>query len=128
VPWLFGWTDAALTSLPFDVAPHLGTLIAVLVYFANDWRQLIRAAWSSIVERNVSQDPNRRLAWLLIIACIPGGIAGVLLESKISDWFHAPNTPVRPTAMILMAIIIALLGGLLLLAERLQSMCATCSN
>ncbi len=119
VPWLFGWTNPALTSLPFDVALHLGTLIAVLVYFSNDWLRLVRAGISSIVERSINNDPDKRLAWLLVVACIPGGSVGVLLESKISDWFHAPNEPIRPTAMIVMAIIIALLGGALLLAERL---------
>jgi undecaprenyl-diphosphatase len=119
VPWLFGWTDPALTSLPFDVALHLGTLIAVLLYFSKDWIRLIRAGISSITERSLNQDPDRRLAWLLVFACIPGGIAGVLLESTISDWFHSPNEPIRPSAMIVMAVIIALLGGVLLLAERL---------
>ena len=43
VPWLFGWNDPALTSLTFDVALHLGTLLAVLAFFAEDWVRLIRA-------------------------------------------------------------------------------------
>ncbi len=119
VPWLLGWTNPALTSLSFDVALHLGTLIAVLIYFATDWLSLIRAGIASVVERKIGDDPDRRLAWLLVIACIPGGIAGVVLESTISDWFHTPNEPIRPAAMIVMAIIISLLGALLLLAERL---------
>ncbi len=118
VPWLLGWTNPALTSLPFDVALHLGTLIAVLIYFSSDWLRLIRAGAASIVERKIGADPDRRLVWLLVIACIPGGIAGVLLESQISDWFHTPNQPIQPSAMIVMAVIIALLGALLLLAER----------
>jgi undecaprenyl-diphosphatase len=119
VPWLFGWDNPALTSLPFDVALHLGTLIAVLIYFSSDWLRLIRAGIQSIVDRKIGDDPDRRLAWLLLIACIPGGIAGVLLESRISDWFHTPSQPIQPSAMLVMALIIALLGALLLLAERL---------
>ncbi len=118
VPWLFGWTDPALTSLPFDIALHLGTLIAVLSFFAKDWARLLQAGAASIAERRIGHDPDRRLAWLLVIACIPGGIAGVLFESKISDWFHAANEPIHPEAMILMALIIALLGTALLLAEH----------
>ncbi len=90
VPWLFGWNDPALTSLPFDVALHLGTLLAVLAYFAADWVRLIRAGVASIVERKIGADPDRRLAWLLVIGCIPGAIVGVLAESKINDLFHAP--------------------------------------
>src|SRR5258708_623294 len=118
VPWLFGWTDPALTSLPFDIALHLGTLIAVLSFFAKDWARLLQAGAASIAERRIGHDPDRRLAWLLVIACIPGGVAGVLFESKISDWFHAGNEPIHPEAMILMALIIALLGTALLLAEH----------
>ena len=119
VPWLFKWTDPALTSLPFDVALHLGTLIAVLWYFREDWQRLIQAGIASVFERRIGDDPNRRLAWLLLLACIPGGIAGVLLESKIGDWFHTANQPIHPEAMIVMAVIIIVLGALLLLAERL---------
>lgn len=119
IPWLFKWNDPALTSLPFDVALHLGTLVAVLSYFAADWVRLIRAGLSSLAERRIGDDPDRRLAWLLVIACIPGGIAGVLMESRIEHWFHEPNHPIKTAAMIVMAIIIALLGLFLLLAERL---------
>src|SRR5258707_9005017 len=71
VPWLFGWSDPALTSLPFDVALHLGTLVSVLWYFRADWARLIRAGIASIHERNLSSDPDRRLALLILIACIP---------------------------------------------------------
>jgi len=119
VPWLFGWNDPALTSLPFDVALHLGTLLAVLAYFAADWVRLIRAGVASIVERKIGADPDRRLAWLLVIGCIPGAIVGVLAESKIEELFHQPGTPIKASAMIVMAIIIAVLGALLLAAERL---------
>jgi len=118
IPWLFQWTDPALESLTFDVALHLGTLLALLVFFATDWVRLIRAGIASIVERKIGSDLDRRLAWLLIIGCIPGGIAGVLLESKITELFHAPNAPIQSAAMVAMGIIIALLGALLFLAER----------
>lgn len=118
VPWLFQWNDPALTSLPFDVALHMGTLIAVIGFFWGDWSRLIRAGVASVRERKIGDDPNRRLAWLILLACIPGGIAGVLLESKIGDWFHTPNQPIRSEAIIIMGIIIILLGLLLLLAER----------
>jgi len=83
VPWLFGWTNPALTSLPFDVALHLGTLLAVLAYFAADWVRLIQAGIASLVERRIGADPDRRLAWMLVIGSIPGAIIGALAESKI---------------------------------------------
>jgi undecaprenyl-diphosphatase len=119
VPWLFRWTDPALTSLTFDVALHLGTLLAVIWFFAADWVRLIRAGVASIAERKIGADPDRRMAWFLVIGCIPGAIAGVLGESKIEKLFHQPNTPVQPSAMIVMAVLIALLGAALFLAERL---------
>lgn len=119
IPYLFGWKDPAITSLTFDVALHLGTLVALLVYFASDWLRLIRAFYRSVVERRIGTDPDRRLAWLLLIGTIPGGIAGVLLESRIEALFHRPGVPIAPTAMIIMAGIIAVFGVLLLLADRL---------
>jgi undecaprenyl-diphosphatase len=119
VPWLFRWTDPALTSLPFDVALHLGTLVAVLWFFWARWVRLVRAGIASIVERKIGADPDRRLAWLIVIGCIPGGIIGLLGENKIEELFHQPNAPVQPAAMIAMAVIIALLGAALFLAERL---------
>jgi undecaprenyl-diphosphatase len=117
VPWLFDWTDPALTSLPFDVALHMGTLVAVLTFFAEDWVRLIRAGIASLTERRINPDPDRRLAWLLVVGSIPGGIAGVLMESRIEGWFHQANQPIKLSAMVAMAIIIALLGLALLMAE-----------
>lgn len=119
VPWLFGWTDPALTSLPFDVALHLGTLLAVLIFFAQDWIRLIRAGFASIVERRIGQDPDRRLAWFVLIGTIPGAIAGILGESKINDLFHQPGMPIQMWAMIVMAILLAGLGAALWLADHL---------
>ncbi|MGA2505540.1 MAG: undecaprenyl-diphosphatase UppP [Anaerolineales bacterium] len=119
VPWLFGWHDLALTSLPFDVALHLGTLVAVVWFFAADWVNLIRAGLTSLVERKIGDDPDRKLLWLLVIGCIPGGIAGVLAESKIDQLFHQPNVPIKPLAMIVLGIIIASLALVLFVVERL---------
>ena len=118
VPWLFGWHDPALTSLSFDVALHLGTLVAVIWFFALDWVRLIRAGLASLLERKIGTDPDRRLAWLLVIGCIPGGIAGVLGESKIEALFHQPNVPIKMMAMIVMGIIIAALALILFIVER----------
>ena len=119
VPWLFNWTDPALTSLSFDVALHLGTLLAVVIFFFGDLLALVRAGWLSIKERKIGDDPERRLAWFIIIGTIPGGIIGFLAESKIEALFHTPGQPIRPEAMIAMALIIAWLGAFLWLADRL---------
>ena len=122
VPWLFNWIDdPALTSLAFDVALHLGTLAAVLWYFADDWVRLIRAAAASIAHREIGGDPDRRLAWFLVIGCVPGAIAGLLLEDKIDGLFHVPGVPLQPAAMIAVAVILALFGSIMYLADRLAT-------
>jgi undecaprenyl-diphosphatase len=118
VPWLFGWTDPALTSLPFDVALHLGTLIAVVVFFIQDWVRLIKAWFASVFQFRIAGDPDRRMAWFVLLGTIPGAIAGVLFESKINDLFHKPGAPIDPRAMIVMAAILAGLGLLLWAADR----------
>lgn len=118
VPWLFGWNNPALSSLSFDVSLHLGTLVAVLSYFAADWVRLFRAGIASILERRIAGDPDRRLAWLIVIGTIPGAVFGVLAESKIEELFHQPNQPIQTGAIIAIAVFMAALGILLWLADR----------
>jgi undecaprenyl-diphosphatase len=121
VPWLFGWNNPALTSLSFDVALHLGTLLALLIFFATDWIRLIGAWFMSVREREIGADPDRRMAWFVVVGTIPGGIVGVLAESKIDALFHQPGVPISPYAIIVMAIIIALMGSALFIADRVAS-------
>jgi undecaprenyl-diphosphatase len=118
IPWLFKWTDPALTSLSFDVALHLGTLAAVLAFFWKDWIRLIGAWFTSIKERKIAGDPDRKLAWFIVLGCIPGGIAGVLFEGKIDELFHQPGQPISQGAILLMAAIIAFMACLLLVADK----------
>ena len=115
LPWLFGWNNPTIGSLSFDVALHLGTLLAVIVFFASDWWKLIKAWFKSIAERKIGEDQDRRMAWYLLAACIPGGIAGVLLEGKINAAFH--ENPIPRGSMIALSIAMAVLGALLWLAD-----------
>lgn len=117
LPWLFGWTDPVVSSLSFDVALHLGTLLAVLVFFASDWWRLIKAWFRSIFERKIGDDQDRRMAWFLILGTVPGALAGALLESRINAAYH--SAPISRTAMIVMAAALAVMGGLLWLADSL---------
>lgn len=119
VPWLFGWGDVGGNSLAFDVALHLGTLTAVLWFFHADWLRLLRAAIASLRERTLGADPDRRLAWLLVVGCVPGAVVGALAESQIELLFHQPDQPHRPAAMIAMAAVLAGAGAALFLADRL---------
>jgi undecaprenyl-diphosphatase len=117
VPWLFGWRDPAVNSLQFDVALHMGTLLAVLTYFWADWRRLIAAFFASVAQRRIGADPDRRLAWFILLGSIPAALAGVLGESKIDEVFHDPQN--LKTGLIVIAVMMLVMGGLLLLAERL---------
>jgi undecaprenyl-diphosphatase len=115
VPWLFGWNDPGLS---FDIALHLGTLVALLWFFWADWVRLVRAGVASIVERKIGDDTDRRLAWFLVIATIPGAVFGYLAESRIEDLFHRPDSPHTLWSMMAVAGIMALLGLVLFIVER----------
>ena len=67
-PWIFGWDESGLIgSLAFDVFLHLGTLVALLVYFARDWLRYLGAWWASIRERSIGGETDRKVAWLLVL-------------------------------------------------------------
>ncbi|MFL5678997.1 MAG: undecaprenyl-diphosphatase UppP [Chloroflexota bacterium] len=85
VPSLLGWTDPFITSLEFSVMLHLGTLVALLIYFREDWLRLVPAGLATIRDRSFRDDPNRRLAWLIAAATVPAIIAGVLLNDFIEE-------------------------------------------
>lgn len=95
-PWIFGWQSNALVdSLAFDVFLHLGTLTALLIYFARDWARLGRALVASLRERRVGADPDRRLVWLLALATVPAAIIGFVGEDFINGVLHGDSDAVR---------------------------------
>ena len=104
VPWLFGWDDAFLTSRAFSVMLHIGTLIALLVYFRDDWLRLVPAGLAAIRDRSLAGDPDRKLAWLIVAATIPAAIVGALF----SDVFEGVVRNVGFVALML------IVGGLIL--------------
>lgn len=118
VPWLFGWEGGATSSLEFDVALHLGTLSAVLVYFWRELWILIKAGFASIFKGGIKGDPNRKLAWLLVLGTIPAAVAGFLLEDTIDATFHGNGAGTSNQAIIAIAFMLAFFGLLMYLAER----------
>jgi undecaprenyl-diphosphatase len=98
VPWLLRWNDPGLA---FDVALHLGTLLALLIYY---WRE-----WADMMLSIVRPDPaSRRLLMLLMVASIPGAIIGLLLEKQAETVFRSPA---------LIACTLALMGLVLWIAD-----------
>jgi len=88
VPKLLGWNDPFIDSAAFDVMLHMGTLVALLVYFWRDLIQLLGAWLASIRDRRIGDDPQRRLAWLLVVSVIPAAILGAGLESFFDQAFR----------------------------------------
>ena len=88
VPFLLGWHDPFITSLAFSVMLHMGTLVALLVYFQADWRRLVPAGLATIRDRSFQGLPDRRLAWLLVAATVPAAIVGFLLQDLIETRFR----------------------------------------
>ncbi|MDQ1283837.1 MAG: undecaprenyl-diphosphatase [Patescibacteria group bacterium] len=112
-PWLFGFPDP---GLPFDVALHLGTLFAVVLYFAKDFMKIVKSILPSRdsisgTGDTISTSPfyNRNLLWLLVIATVPGAIAGYFLENYAETVFRNP---------LLIAGTLSLVGLILYLADR----------
>lgn len=106
LPYLFGWSNISNDPqfLPFIVLLHLGTGVALIIYFWRDWVRLISSLWNG-------NRSDRRLLFLLIVATIPAAIIGKLFEHKFRDLF--------PSA--LSAGIFLVINGLILLyADKLR--------
>ncbi len=100
--WLdFNFVD----GLTFDVALHVGTLIAIVVYFHKDIAALTRGLLASVSHRNLAGDADQRLAWYVVAACVPAALAGVFLETAIETYVRNPSV----------IIVTLVLGGFLFL-------------
>lgn len=90
LPRMLGWSSPLLNSLAFDVALHLGTLVAVLGYF---WRDVVRllTAWAQgLVLGRPFGTPDARLAWFILAATLPVVAFAVVLEPWIETTFRTP--------------------------------------
>jgi undecaprenyl-diphosphatase len=81
---ILGWTDQGLA---FDVAVHVGTLAAVVIYFRKDLRDLIVAWFGQFGERGQTQES--RLAWYIVWATVPVCLAGLFLEHFIETYLRS---------------------------------------
>jgi len=109
VPWLFGWDPEGLL---FDVSLHVGTALAILVYFWKDWVNLARESFQGIRERSPLGNQPRRLAWCIVIGTVPAFVAGLTMERLVGEHLRSPLIPV----MTLVAF-----GALLHFSERRSS-------
>jgi undecaprenyl-diphosphatase len=100
VPWLFGWKDPGVV---FDVALHLGTAAAVILFFLKDWIKLIGNGFTQ------PKSTEGKLFWLIVLATIPGAVFGVFLD-KYMEAFRNPA---------LIGLMLIVMGIVLYLADRL---------
>jgi undecaprenyl-diphosphatase len=118
IPALIGWDDLVKVQsqsgesfyLAFLVALHVGTALALLVYFRSEWVKIIGGLLSSARQRRITT-PDARLGLLLIVATIPVGVIGLTFEHALRDLFAKPEAA---------AIFLTINGAMLLVGEALR--------
>ena len=92
VPWAAEWTyleENNRFNQTFDVALHLGTVIAVASYFWSELVELVRSWFRSLARRRI-ETSDERIAWFVVVATIPAGVVGLLGENWIADHLGEP--------------------------------------
>lgn len=95
-PWFFHWTGE-LDSLTFDVALHAGTLLALIICFWKDWIEIIFR--------------KQKLFVLIVIASVPAGVAGILLNDMVEHTLRSP---------FIIAVSLVIFGGIMILSEKMN--------
>jgi undecaprenyl-diphosphatase len=106
VPWFFHWQHEGLA---FDVAVHIGTMVAILAFFWRDWIRLAHETILGLKEGNLFGNPDRRLAWFLIVGTLPAITVGLTLEKTLENHLRSP---------LITVFTLAGFGILLLVAEK----------
>ena len=109
IPWIFNWTQNAEFNISFeafDVALHAGTLLAIAIFFFKDWILLIKGGYRQAVKKEKSTEG--RMFWYIVLATIPGGIIGFLLDHFLEDSLKTP---------IIMAVTLIVMGIILYLVD-----------
>lgn len=103
VPWAFSW------NIPesFDVALHFGTLLAIGIFFFKDWISLIKGGYKQVVKKEKSTEG--RMFWYIVIATIPGGAIGFILDKFAEDILTQP---------IIIAIALIVMGIALYIVDK----------
>ncbi len=98
IPWIFNW------NIPesFDIALHFGTLLAIGIFFFKDWIALIKGGLNKVIKKENSAEG--RMFWYIVIATIPGGIIGFILDKYAEELLTKPL--IIAIALIVMGIIL----------------------
>jgi undecaprenyl-diphosphatase len=119
IPALVGgsWARALNVAAPespylaYIVGLHVATAIALMIYFWRDWIRIIKGFFSSLRDRDITT-PDQKLAWMIIVATIPVGIAGLAFEHEFRVLFGKP---------VLAAVFLLINGVILFCGERFRT-------
>src|SRR5437660_10015243 len=119
LPGLFGWANLINDTgcggqscfLPIIVALHLGTSIALVIYFWRDWLRIILTLFKSIKEGEVRAGTDEWVSFLIIIGVVPAGLIGVALETPLKQLFTSP---------VLAAAFLVVNGSVLFAGEQMR--------
>ncbi len=98
VPWILNWNNIPDS---FDVALHFGTLLAIGLFFFKDWINLIKGGWGQLRGKKTT---DGKMFWYIVIATIPGGIIGFILDHFLEDYLKQPL--IIAIALMVMGIIL----------------------
>ncbi|HEX5274229.1 MAG TPA: undecaprenyl-diphosphate phosphatase [Candidatus Rubrimentiphilum sp.] len=89
IPALLHWkiNRSDPSFLAFVTVLHLGTALALVVFYRETWVRIVRAFFASVWRGKMGSDPDEKLAWLLIVGTVPVGILGVLLKDSVQAFF-----------------------------------------
>ena len=102
IPWIFNWNEIPDA---FDIALHFGTLLAIGIFFFKDWINLIKGGIGNLKGKKTN---DGKMFWYIVIATIPGGIIGFILDHFLEGFFKKP---------IIIAIALIVMGIILYLAD-----------
>ena len=111
VPWLLNWRFDPAISFIFDVLVQWGTILAVILYFRRELLRMIAAALNGIFRRRPFEEPDARLAWLILIASLPAAIVGLMLKPAVEKAFDSP---------LAVSLFLLLTAAILFTSERLH--------
>ena len=108
-PWILGWETMPES---FDVALHIGTLLAIVIYFWKDWLGLIIGGYNQTIKKKPSTEG--KIFWYIVLSTIPAGILSLVLD-KIAGKIVGDNLDLE---MVLIAIALIVLGIVLYLVDE----------
>ena len=109
-PWIFGWEQMPES---FDVALHIGTLLAIIIFFFKDWVNLIVGAYNQTIKRKPSIEG--KMFWYIVIATIPAGILSLILDKISKTIFENAGLNVE---MLIIGITLIILGIILYIVDK----------